>query len=159
MTEWQWLINGGIAAALLVIIVKWLGRTGDKLIDRTFPIIERYVSNTERLHEKLDGRIGEQQVLCERHAEAMGSIAQLLDRHDKIANHRTEVVDELLRVHNDPSVPHSTAEAIRRIEQLHDAAISTCAFGREVGKLASPEMAAAVCRHCDAIETILKHGV
>jgi low affinity Fe/Cu permease len=71
MAEWQWLVNGGIAAAVLIVVVKWLGRTGDKLIDKIIPLIERYVGSTESLHNSIDKRIVSQQALCETHNAAI----------------------------------------------------------------------------------------
>ena len=71
MAEWQWLVNGGIAACVLILVVKWLGRTGDKLVDKAIPLLERYVDDTERRYDKLDERINKQQGLCEVHGAAM----------------------------------------------------------------------------------------
>jgi low affinity Fe/Cu permease len=71
MSEWQWVVNGGIAAAVLILVVKWLGKTADKLIDRAIPLGERYVASTEKLHDKLDERMNGQQTLCEQHGEAI----------------------------------------------------------------------------------------
>lgn len=71
MSEWEWLVNGGIAATVLILVVKWLGRTADKLIDKALPLGERYVGSTEKLHDTLKDNMASQQALCQVHSQAI----------------------------------------------------------------------------------------
>lgn len=169
MGEWTQLINTtGVAVAVLVALGLAFWRLGKLVARKLFgnpdanpPVpgaVDVYLAQQKGFFDSMTTHTTRQQDLCERHAEALGTIAQVLDRHDVAANHRTECVDTLMQIHTDPTVPHSTAQAIQRIEQLHAAALETCKVGREVLDLPSGERAAAICRHCDAIEAILKYG-
>jgi len=129
VTWWQWLINGSIACVILVIVVKWLVRTGDKLIDRVIPLIERYVLSTESLHMNLDDRIGSQQGLCQQHGAAVSGVGVAV----------TGVRDTLDR--NNAS--------------WQRVAKTMCAGCREVVEREKPACADIVLRHCDEIERII----
>lgn len=71
MSWWQWLINGGVALVVLIGLGKWLGKTADKIIDKMFPLAERYVGSTEKLHVTLKDNMASQQALCQVHSQAI----------------------------------------------------------------------------------------
>jgi len=167
MNEWLQLANTtGVALAVLAAVGIALYKFG-KLVtvkalgdEKHEGWLERmgkeWTTNQKDFFDSLKQHNTSQHVLCERHAESLESISALLMSHDQTAKNRDEAIRRLLTLHEDKTIPHSTAEAIETVRKLRHAALATCTLGRDLANGPTDQIASTVCRHCDAIEQILK---
>lgn len=164
MGEWAQLANTtGVALAVLAAIGFAAWRLGTLITHKLFGnpdanpprtgLVDVYLAQQKEFFDSLKGHTAAQQLLCERHATSLEAISNVLSTHDVAAAHRTVALDDLMKLHSDDSIPGSTAEAIKHVRQLRDAAIATCGMCRS---LASGDHAEEIRKHCDGIEAIFE---
>jgi hypothetical protein len=118
--------------------------------------VDRYLDNQKKFFDGLSEHSARQQLLCERHADSLETIGDVIAKCDLFAKSRDEAIATLLKIHTDPNIEGSTAEAIESIGQLKQVAVHACAGCREAINGKPENVRDVVVKHCEAIERILK---
>lgn len=174
MTDtWHEVFNYGVPFVILVAIGIAIWRVSQRLVKWAFGDDTKNPPTEGILTKKLDSAIrrdermitfiegmeesrASQQELCRTHATSMEKIAECVSQDIVGATARSAALDELLKIHTDLKTPNSTANAVRSVEQLRKAAVATCKLGRELAGNSQDATSKLICKHCEAIEHILR---
>lgn len=140
LAEWhQWANSGALAtfAIFVCFVVYRLATQGGK---KALEFGERYVISTESLHETLRKTEEQRSQLCERHAQGLETITDVMSTN-------TGHLKRLVELHEGP--------AGSDMQRMKRAALQACRMCREISQKEIPNSASEVSRHCDEIERVI----